>query len=171
MQVARDEGLYEYTTDTRAGCTVFEGSKQLLLTLGRFVVVVSEVPALTNTCVPGKHVATVDRDVLCYCEKLHKRTLVQASPPPPLPTHTHTNAHPPTQVTHEVSGDVGARSATVHILDLKHRLVAGSLSTGLARLPCLLALNARTPATTESLNASDEADSKCQTERSDTQPV
>lgn len=41
VQVARDEGLYEYTADTRAGCTVFEGSKQLLLTLGRFVVVVS----------------------------------------------------------------------------------------------------------------------------------
>lgn len=40
-QVARDEGLYEYTPDTRAGCTVFEGTKQLLLSLGRFVVVVS----------------------------------------------------------------------------------------------------------------------------------
>jgi hypothetical protein len=40
-QVARDEGLYEYTTDTRAGCTVFEGSKQQILMLGRFVVVVS----------------------------------------------------------------------------------------------------------------------------------
>jgi len=34
------------------------------------------------------------------------------------------------QVTQEVSRDVGARSATVHLLDLKHRLVAGSLTTG-----------------------------------------
>lgn len=34
------------------------------------------------------------------------------------------------QVTQEVSGDVGTRSATVYVLDLKHRLVAGSLTTG-----------------------------------------
>lgn len=34
------------------------------------------------------------------------------------------------QVTAEVSADVGARSATVHVLDIRHRLVAGSLTVG-----------------------------------------
>jgi hypothetical protein len=43
-QVARDEGLYNYAPDTRAGCTVLEGSKQRLVLLGRFVVVVSDNP-------------------------------------------------------------------------------------------------------------------------------
>ncbi len=40
-QVARDEGLFNFAPDTRAGCTVLEGTKQRLALLGRFVVVVS----------------------------------------------------------------------------------------------------------------------------------
>ncbi|KAG1673844.1 hypothetical protein FOA52_012869 [Chlamydomonas sp. UWO 241] len=41
LVVARDEGLYDYTLDTRAGCTVFEGAKQQLAMLRRFHVVVT----------------------------------------------------------------------------------------------------------------------------------
>ncbi|KAG2487093.1 hypothetical protein HYH03_014337 [Edaphochlamys debaryana] len=41
LTVARAEGLYDYTVDTRAGCTVFEGPKQRLGTFGRYMVVVT----------------------------------------------------------------------------------------------------------------------------------
>ncbi|GIM12899.1 hypothetical protein Vretimale_16129 [Volvox reticuliferus] len=41
LTVARSEGLYDYTADTRAGCTVFEGTKQRLTTFGRYLVVVT----------------------------------------------------------------------------------------------------------------------------------
>lgn len=41
LVVARSEGLYDYTLDTRAGCTVFEGAKQQVAALKRFLVVVS----------------------------------------------------------------------------------------------------------------------------------
>lgn len=34
------QGLYDYTADTRAGCTVFEGPKQRLAAFGRYLVVV-----------------------------------------------------------------------------------------------------------------------------------
>ncbi|KAJ9526622.1 hypothetical protein QJQ45_017616, partial [Haematococcus lacustris] len=70
LLVARDEGLYDYTVDTRAGCTVFEGAKQCLALLRRFVVV----------------------------------------------------------VTHETSDVTGLSSATLHIADLRHKLIAGSLT-------------------------------------------
>ena len=42
LVVCRDEGLYDYTLDTRAGCTVFEGRKQQLAVLRRFLVVVGD---------------------------------------------------------------------------------------------------------------------------------
>ncbi|KAG2428575.1 hypothetical protein HYH02_014378 [Chlamydomonas schloesseri] len=41
LTVARAEGLYDYTADTRAGCTVFEGPKQRLAPFGRYLVVVT----------------------------------------------------------------------------------------------------------------------------------
>ncbi|GFR48734.1 hypothetical protein Agub_g10692, partial [Astrephomene gubernaculifera] len=41
LTVARAEGLYDYTSDTRAGCTVFEGVKQRLGTFGRYLLVVT----------------------------------------------------------------------------------------------------------------------------------
>ncbi|EFJ42126.1 hypothetical protein VOLCADRAFT_107382 [Volvox carteri f. nagariensis] len=41
LTVARSEGLYDYTADTRAGCTVFEGTKQRLTAFGRYLVVVT----------------------------------------------------------------------------------------------------------------------------------
>ena len=50
LVVARSEGLYDYTLDTRAGCTVFEGPKQQLIMLRRFLVVVC-----VCVCVGGVH--------------------------------------------------------------------------------------------------------------------
>ena len=44
LVVAREDALYDYTENTRAGCSVFEGHKQQLAVLGRFLVVVRWVP-------------------------------------------------------------------------------------------------------------------------------
>ncbi len=41
LLVAQDDALYEYTQDTRAGCSAFGGHKQQLALLRRYVVVVS----------------------------------------------------------------------------------------------------------------------------------
>jgi hypothetical protein len=44
--VARDDALYDYTPDTRAGCTAFDGKKRLLLGLRRYLVVVRGLEAV-----------------------------------------------------------------------------------------------------------------------------
>lgn len=40
LVVAREAGLFDYSLDTRAGCTVFEGVKTQLEVLRRFLLVV-----------------------------------------------------------------------------------------------------------------------------------
>ncbi|GAX83865.1 hypothetical protein CEUSTIGMA_g11290.t1 [Chlamydomonas eustigma] len=69
LVVARPEGLYDYTVDTRAGCTVFEGAKQQVALLRRFLVVVTSE-----------------------------------------------------------SGELGAPFSTIHVLDLRNRMAAASIT-------------------------------------------
>lgn len=41
LLVGRDQGVYEYTLDSRAGCSAFEGRKALLAPLGRYLLLVT----------------------------------------------------------------------------------------------------------------------------------
>eukprot|EP00879_Flechtneria_rotunda_P007092 GHRR01007444.1.p1 GENE.GHRR01007444.1~~GHRR01007444.1.p1 ORF type:complete len:921 (+),score=350.13 GHRR01007444.1:614-3376(+) len=59
LLVARDDALYEYTTDTRAGCTAFDGIKQGLGLLKRYLYVATDDTSLDGAASSQLHIVDV----------------------------------------------------------------------------------------------------------------
>eukprot|EP00878_Enallax_costatus_P016671 GHUV01017491.1.p1 GENE.GHUV01017491.1~~GHUV01017491.1.p1 ORF type:complete len:607 (+),score=167.44 GHUV01017491.1:135-1823(+) len=59
LMVARDDALYEYTTDTRAGCTAFEGIKQGLGLLKRCLYIITDDTAPDSASSSILHIVDV----------------------------------------------------------------------------------------------------------------
>ncbi|KAI8469810.1 MAG: hypothetical protein J3K34DRAFT_511770 [Monoraphidium minutum] len=105
LLVAREDALYDYTIDTRAGCTVFDGSKQWLSIFQRYVILVTSEGGSTAGGAPPGAAAP------------------PAAPRPPSPPDALDGGD-------GAGGGGGGGGSTLHILDVKNKLVAGSFPLG-----------------------------------------
>jgi|LauGreSBDMM110SN_4_FD.fasta_scaffold62354_2 hypothetical protein len=105
LVVARAEGLYDYTLDTRAGCSVFEGAKQQIAVLRRFLVVVRYRGSEPYQGRSGFYSTTVFNGIRVHF----------------LPVSFSL------QVTAE-TGNLGTPFSTIHVLDPRNRMSAACIT-------------------------------------------